>query len=313
MKLGFFTSCFYNEGLLQIADWAEEGGFSALEIAAWPSVDNRPYTAAHIDANSIDQRRADQIRQSLSSKGITISSLGYYGNNLHVDPDIRRSTNEHLKRVIDAAHLLGVDNVGTFIGRDVTRSVLENVSLAEQVFPQLVEYAGERSVEIVIENCVMEGWHPDGYPANIAYSPELWEWMFSELGLYLNFDPSHLLWMGIDPVVALKPYVGKVRHVQAKDIQIFPEQRTQFGWPSRVFNRKDEWDTGWWRYRVPGRGEIDWRGIIDTLAEGGYDGVISIEHEDPVWSGDAYRIRAGLEIARRTLEPLIIANLETLA
>ena len=66
------------------------------------------------------------------------------------------------------------------------------------VFPPLVDYAGERGVKLMIENCVMEGWHPDGYPGNLAYSPELWEWMFA-LGLYLNFDPSHLLWLGHRP------------------------------------------------------------------------------------------------------------------
>ena len=76
----------------------------------------------------------------------------------------------------------------------------------------------------MIENCVMEGWHPDGYPGNLAYSPELWEWMF-ELGLWLNFDPSHLLWLGIDPVSALKPYVDRVAHAHAKDAETFPERR----------------------------------------------------------------------------------------
>ena len=83
-------------------------------------------------------------------------------------------------------------------------------------------------MKIVIENCVMEGWHPDGYPGNLAYSPELWEWMFS-LGLYLNFDPSHLLWLGIDPVTALRPYVDRVAHAQAKDIQLVPGPRDRYG------------------------------------------------------------------------------------
>ena len=74
----------------------------------------------------------------------------------------------------------------------------------------------------------MEGWHPDGYPGNLAYSPELWEWMFS-LGFKLNFDPSHLMWLGIDPVNALRPYVDHVAHVQAKDIQLFPAQHDRYG------------------------------------------------------------------------------------
>jgi sugar phosphate isomerase/epimerase len=127
-------------------------------------------------------------------------------------------------------------------------------------------------VKLIIENCVMEGWHPDGYPGNLAYSPELWEWMFS-VGLYLNYDPSHLVWMGIDPVTALRP---------------------------------DPWDVGWWRYRVPGLGEVDWRGVVDAMYEGGFDGVLSVEHEDPVWGGTEDKIKTGLEIAQRTLRPLIV-------
>ena len=99
----------------------------------------------------------------------------------------------------------------------------ENLRDAETAFVPLVDHAGERGVKLIIENCVMEGWHPDGYPGNLAYSPELWEWMF-ELGLYLNFDPSHLLWIGIDPVVALKPYIDRIPHAQAKDIELFPDE-----------------------------------------------------------------------------------------
>ena len=104
----------------------------------------------------------------------------------------------------------------------------------------------------------MEGWHPDGYPGNLAYSPELWEWMFS-LGLYLNYDPSHLVWMGIDPVEALAPYIDRIPHAQAKDIELFPERRNRYGWPGQAVERPDPWDVGWWRYRVPGLGQVDWR------------------------------------------------------
>jgi sugar phosphate isomerase/epimerase len=128
--------------------------------------------------------------------------------------------------------------------------------------------------------------------------------MFS-IGLYLNFDPSHLLWLGIDPVVALSPYVDRVAHAQAKDIQLFPERRDRFGFFGKVF-RNDPWDTGWWRYRLPGLGEVNWTRIIDTLYAGGFDGTVSVEHEDPVWSGDPQQVETGLGIAYRTLRPLIV-------
>jgi sugar phosphate isomerase/epimerase len=173
----------------------------------------------------------------------------------------------------------------------------------------LVSFAGERGVKLVVENCPMEGWHPDGYPGNLAYSPELWEWMFS-LGLYLNYDPSHLLWLGVDPVTAiraLKPYADRIQHVQAKDAVIDPCGRDRYGVFGRALDRSNPWDSGWWRYRMPGLGNVDWRGVIDALYESGYDGAVAIEHEDPVWSGDEARVYAGLEIARRTLQPLLVA------
>ena len=174
------------------------------------------------------------------------------------------------------------------------------------MFPPLVDRAGELGVKLIVENCVMEGWHPDGYPGNLAYSPELWEWMF-DLGLYLNYDPSHLVWMGIDPVEALRPYVDRIPHAQAKDIQIDRAARNRYGWPGRAVSRDDPWDVGWWRYRVPGLGQVDWVRLVDALYEGGFDGVLSVEHEDPVWGGTEAKVEIGLQVAHRTLRPLLVA------
>jgi sugar phosphate isomerase/epimerase len=192
------------------------------------------------------------------------------------------------------------------VGHDPTRSVAENLAEAEKLFPRLVAHAGAKGVQLIIENCVMEGRHPDGYPGNLAHSPELWEWMFS-LGLYLNFDPSHLMWMGIDPVTAVRPYVERIPHAQAKDIELFPDKRNRYGWPGRAIDRPDPWDVGWWRYRVPGLGQVDWIRVVDALYEGGFDGVLSVEHEDPMWGGTEDRIKTGLRVAHRTLRPLIVA------
>jgi sugar phosphate isomerase/epimerase len=127
-----------------------------------------------------------------------------------------------------------------------------------------------------------------------------------ELGLHLNFDPSHLLWLGIDPIAALRPYAERVVHAHAKDAQTFPGERDRYGFFGRAVNREDPWDVGWWRYRIPGRGEIDWGRFVDALYEGGFDGVLSVEHEDPVWGGSPELVEAGLEIAHRTLRPLLV-------
>lgn len=306
MKLGFLTACLPDEDLAGIAAWAAGQGYQALEVAAWPKAGNRPFTATHLDVDGLSAEGAEAVNELLAQCHLCCSSIAYYDNNLHPDPDQRKAINAHVMTCIDAAAQLGVPSVGTFIGRDPSRTVAENLREAERVFAPIVTHAADRGVRVVIENCVMEGWHPDGYPGNLAYSPELWEWMFG-LGLYLNYDPSHLVWMGIDPVEAVRPYIDRVEHAQAKDIQVFPELRNRYGYPGKAVRREDPWDVGWWRYRVPGLGDVDWRRLLDVLYEGGFDGVLSVEHEDPVWGGTPERVRAGLQVAFRTLSPLIVA------
>ena len=297
MKLGFLTACLPGEPLDGIAGWAAAHGYRALEVAAWPGDPGRPWEASHL---------APDTGEVLARHGLTVSAVAYYENLLHHDPDERARIHDHLRRCVDDAAALGCPLVGTFIGRDITRTVADNLRLAEDLLPPLVAYARDRGVVFVVENCPMEGWHPDGYPANLAYSPELWRWM-ATLGFFLNFDPSHLVWLGIDPVAALAENLGLVKHVQAKDVQVDPAARNRFGVFGQVIDKPSAWTSGWWRYRVPGRGDVDWSGLLDVLYEGGYDGYVSVEHEDPVWSGTPERVRQGLEIAHRTLAPLIVS------
>ena len=228
VKLGLLTACLPGEPLDDIAAWAGSHGYRALEVAAWPDRPGRDWEASHLDVESFDGTRAAQVRAVMDEHGLEVSAIAYYENNLHEDDAVREATHEHLRRCIDAAQLLGVGLVGTFVGRDVSRTVAENLRLAEEVLPPLVEYAAARDVRLVVENCPMEGWHPDGYPANLAYSPELWDWM-TDLGLWLNFDPSHLVWLGIDPVAALESHVDRVLHVQAKDVEVDAAARNRYG------------------------------------------------------------------------------------
>jgi sugar phosphate isomerase/epimerase len=303
MRLGLLTACLPGESLEDIAAWAAGHGYRALEIAAWPDRPGRDWEASHLDLESFGASEADGVRELLARHDLTLSAVAYYENNLHEDVGQREAIHEHLRRCIDAAQQLDLGLVGTFVGRDVSLSVAENLRLAEKVLPPLVEYAAARNVRLIIENCPMEGWHPDGYPANLAYSPELWDWL-SSLGLWLNYDPSHLVWLGIDPVAALEAHVARVLHVQAKDVEVHAAARDRYSVFGQALDRQP-WVSGWWRYRIPGLGEVDWRGIVDVLHQAGYDGVVSVEHEDPVWSGDPDRVRRGLMVAERTLAPLV--------
>jgi sugar phosphate isomerase/epimerase len=304
MKLGLLTACFPDWPLEAVARLAAGLGMSTLEIAAWPS-ENRSFTATHLPLDHGGPEAVKRAREMLDTIGVGASCIAYYENNLHPDTAVRAHIHEHLMRCIEAAPVLGCPLVGTFVGRDPSRSFRDNLREAEEVFRPLVQRAGELGIRLVIENCPMEGWNPDGGVGNLAYSPELWEWMFG-LGLYLNYDPSHPVWLGIDPLFAIDRYSDRIVHVHAKDIETFPQARNRYGWLGKVVQRDDPWDVGWWRYRVPGRGEIDWFKLVDRLFERGYEGSLTIEHEDPVWMGSDDRIQAGIEIARATLFPLLV-------
>jgi sugar phosphate isomerase/epimerase len=305
MQLGFLTACLPASPLAEVASWAATAGYRALEVAAWPDRPGRDWEASHLDVESFGDADSRRVGELFAEHGLGLSAIAYYENNLHYDAATREATHQHLRACIDAAQKLGCGLVGTFVGRDVTLTVDDNLRLAEKILPPLVRYAADRGVRLVVENCPMEGWHPDGYPANLAYSPQLWDWM-AELGLYLNFDPSHLVWLGIDPVAVAATYAERILHVQAKDVEIDPAGRNRLGvFGNAVRRDRSPWDSGWWRYRIPGRGQVDWTALITTLSASGYDGVVSVEHEDPVWSGSAGKVRHGLVLARETLDPLI--------
>lgn len=297
MKLGFMTACLPGADLEDMADWAVANGYSALEVAAWPGGG-----LDHIAAHRFDQREKERVERIIDHSRVEISAISYYTNMMAADPDRRGRQADHLRKVVETAAALDVGLVGVLVGRDVSQTVAENLALGERIWAPLVEHAHDHGVRFVVENSPMLGAHPDTYPTNLAYSPELWEWMFS-LGLYLNYDPSHLLWLGADPYEALRCYQEQVLHVQAKDVEIDPGARTRFTHFGQVIDRTSDWDSGWWRYRIPGRGEVDFTRLLDLLDEAGFDGCVAVEHEDPVWSGSEERIYQGLVIAERTLGP----------
>ena len=173
MKLGFITACLPRRTLPQLCEWAAAEGYEALEVAAWPDLGDRPFTATHLAVERFGDAEADATRELFAKHGLELSSIALYDNNLHPDSTERDAINEHVARCIDAAALVGCPTVGTFVGRDPTRSVADNLREAEGVFRPLVDRAGEAGVKLIVENCVMEGWHPDGYPGNLAYSPAL--------------------------------------------------------------------------------------------------------------------------------------------
>ena len=278
--------------LREKAQLAHEIGFDAIEISCWPRDNEWDRSRSDIDVVNLDQAGADEISTYMQEYGLTVSSLAYYENNLSADPDMRRKVNDHSKKVIDAAALLGVNLVGLFIGRDITRDIRGNFDEFGRVFGDLVGYAEWKGIRLMIENCPMPGWLEKGRPGTISYSPELWTEMFRRIpnrSFGLNYDPSHAHAMLMDSLEAIRGFEDRVFHLHAKDCEVFPEKVNRFG----AYN--SELGDSFWRYRMPGMGQIDWKALTDHLKVHGYDFVISIEHEDPLYMGSREKVIEGLK------------------
>ncbi len=168
VKLGFLTACLPQVGMEDLVLWALEQGFQMLELAAWPLESDRDYQARQIDVANFDEDDAKRIRALFNEHAMDISAMAYYDNNIHPDPTKRQGYLNHLKKVIDAASLLGVKLVGTFVGSRPDKSPTENMKEIGQVFRDLVKYAGDKGVKLMIENCPMENWVKFGLPGNYA-------------------------------------------------------------------------------------------------------------------------------------------------
>jgi sugar phosphate isomerase/epimerase len=306
MKLGFLTVCLGNIPLEEKARWASENGFRTLEVACWPKDNERDYSANDIDVANLTEKEAEKIKAYFKKYNLDISSLAYYDNNLHNNPEKRAFINNHVKKCIDAAVMLETSMVGTFVGRNIDKSIKDNFDEYEKVFGELVRYAEDRGIKIIIENCPMEGWQVPGLPGTISFTPELWEEMFKRIpskNFGLNYDPSHLLFQLIDYNAPVSKFADRIFHVHAKDAQVFEDKLKWYG----VFNKQldGKHGEGYWMFRMPGLGQVDWSKFIGELKAIGYEGVISIEHEDPLYEGSIEKVKEGLILGKKHLDKFI--------
>lgn len=301
MKLGLLTVPFADASLSQVADWSAANGFEALEIAAWPSAggETRRYAGTcHVAVETLTQAQATDIKAELTEKGLTVSGLGYYPNPLHPEASHRENVIGHLKKVIEAASLMGVKVVNTFMGGDRTLTLDQNWQRAEQIFPEIVAFAKDHGITLAFENCPMifskDEW-PGGH--NIAYSPKIWRRIFNAWDVGMNYDPSHLVWQMIDNARFIREFGPKMVHVHAKDLMIDRDGLYENGIMSLGI--------GWQVPRMPGLGDIDWAGVFSGLYRAGYDGPVIIEHEDRNFEGSDDKIKRGFLLARDVLRPFV--------
>ena len=300
MKLGFVSAILADQSFNEVIDFASANDFSCVELMCWPKgkAERRYAGVTHIDISDINKNRAQGILEDLSKKNVSISGLGYYPNPLSPNKEERTTAIKHIKNLIKAAELLNVEVINTFIGRDWKNNIDDNWILFKKVWPPLIKLAEDHGIKIAIENCPML-FTDDEWPGgkNLGYSPSIWKRMFEEIpsgNFGLNFDPSHLVWLGIDYRKAIREFGSRIFHVHAKDVRIDHEKLYEvgyLGYPLQYHTPK-----------LPGLGDVNWGMFFSELSDTGYDGPVCIEVEDRAYEKNLQTRKNSLTQSARFLK-----------
>lgn len=298
MQLGFVSAILPEFSLEEVLAFAAAEGFGCVELMCWPpgGAERRYAGVTHLDVTDFTEEQARAVAGLLAKYGVAVSGLGYYPNPLDPDPEHRAVVVGHLLKLIDAAKLLNVPVVNTFIGRDWTKSVEDNWLLFLEVWPDIVRHADTVGVNLGIENCPML-FSGDEWPGgkNLAVSPVLWQALFDGIKsphLGLNFDPSHLVWQHIDYVRCIHDFGSRIYHVHAKDTRIDRDALYMLG----VLG------LGWHTPKLPGLGDVNWGAFFSALTDAGYQGAVCIEVEDRAYEASLEDRQRALRQSKRFLE-----------
>lgn len=246
----------------------------------------------------------DQILATARHAGIRIVSIEYFGPN-HTDPDAgkRAAANAEFVRALEFCHRLGCKFVGTFSGGIPGASMEDQAKAFAEVFH-------EKYLPVCEKLGVTMGW--ENYPTaiNFATTPAAMQAVFDLVPsrrLGLEFDPSHFVRQYIDPISAAWQFKDRILAAHAKDTEIIQPVLQQVGISGH----------GWWRYRIPGQGLVNWPEFLTVLLQVQFQGGIAVEHEDRFWDAPhssglpdfPQQRKDGFILARRFLEQYLPGRL----
>jgi sugar phosphate isomerase/epimerase len=261
------------------------------------------FTSAQLrlDPDRLDDAAIAALKQKIAASGIYISCLAVDGNHIDADPARRDHQNAYTVKCIELCGKLGIPNIGGQSGS------LSGSTLRRQV-DEIVKVYTEKYFAACEKNHVRILWEPWAGGPNIATGPVGWDALFkafqdsSHVGL--QFDPSHLVWQFMDPVAAAREFGEKIYDVHLKDAEILWHILRRGG--IQPVNRAT-----WWRFRLPGNGSVDWKGVFAVLSEVGYTGAMNIEHEDDFYYPDyedgnfTENYKRGFRVAHEFLKTLV--------
>ncbi len=310
MKLGVFTVLFGQQPFEEALDYIKSVGLDAIEVGTgnYPGNAHCPLDGL---LNSEGRRRA--WKGAIDERELSLEALSCHGNPLHPDKKFAQAHHETFRKTVRLAEMLGVKTVVAFSGcpGDSDRAQYPNWvtcswpddyykilewQWSEKVIPywkKEARFARDHGVRIAFE----------AHPGFVVYNPETAKRLRSACGdnIGVNLDPSHFFWQGIEPNVAVRELTGMIYHVHAKDTAIDPINTAING----VLDTKHYGGEAKrsWIFRTVGFGHDEqfWRAFISNLRLAGYDGIISIEHEDSLMS-----VKEGFEKAVQFLERIIL-------
>ena len=306
MKLGLVSAICDTMNYEEMIDFLAEAGLECVEVACWPAgkAERRYAGVSHIDVDRVlsDDAYAQHVLNYAADHGVQISSLAFYPNTMDADLTKRAAAVEHLKKLVCASAKLGVNMVTTFIGRDQTKTVEENLELLKEIWPPIIALAEEKGVRVAIENCPML-FGADQWPGgqNLMTTPKIWREVFAMIPsdyFGLNYDPSHFVWQMMDYIKPIYEFRGKIFHVHYKDIKLYPDRLQQvgiMGYPLDFMSPK-----------LPGLGDVDWGKYVSALTDIRFDGCTCIEVEDKAFEGSVEDVKKSVILSARYLRNFVI-------
>lgn len=312
MKLGVFDPVYGGLDLESMLARIAELGLEAVEFGCGNYPGDRHCRPAELLA---DRGKLASFRDAVDGHRLVISALSCHGNPVHPDAERARGDDRVFRDTVRLAGELGVSAVNVFSGNPGDGPRATQPNWVTCTWP--AEYAAVlrwQWEDVLLPYWAEAGSFAEGHGVKLAfemhpgfavYNPRTLLRLRQEVGQVIgaNMDPSHLFWQGIDPILAIRELADAIYHVDAKDTLLDPHLIARNGVldvpPSGAPGDRP------WFFRSVGDGHdlLFWKRFVGALRLAGYDGVISIEHEDPLASTDE-----GIDRAIATLRAAILAD-----
>jgi len=265
----------WSKDLPALLNWAKHAGFEAVDLNQ-----STPEDVATVRASGLRLGSVDLIDM---------------GKLLTTDAGQRK---ELVARNVAYVKELAAAGVKLFftvlIPGDPARKRAENYAQAVETFGPIAQAAAAVGAMVVIE-----GWPgPAPYFPALCCTPESYRAFIKDTNpasVGVNYDPSHLIRLGVDPIRFLNEFVPHVHHVHAKDTELYPEAVYELGlYQDSISKTRHQYGAHAWRYTIPGRGRTPWTQVFEILQKNGYQGAVSIELEDETFNGTEDGEKRGL-------------------